>query len=72
MIDWNDFDRAIIVSSDGDFYSLIDHLYTNNKLEAVLSPDKNNCSSILRQSAKDKIRYMDNLKQKLEYKKSTA
>ncbi len=72
MLDWNEFDKAIIISSDGDFYSLVDHLYKHNKLEAVLSPDKKNCSSLLRQSAKDKIRYMDNLKKKLEYKKNTA
>ena len=72
MIEWNNFDKAIIISSDGDFYSLVDHLYTNGKLETVLSPDKKNCSTLLKRTAKEKIRFMDNLRQKLEYKKSTA
>lgn len=72
IIEINDYDKAIIVSSDGDFYSLVDHLYKQNKLETVLSPDKKNCSSLLKQSAKEKIRYMDNLKQRLEYKKKNT
>jgi uncharacterized LabA/DUF88 family protein len=72
MIEWANFDKAIIVSSDGDFYSLVEHLHTHNKLETVLSPDENNCSTLLKKSAKEKIRFMANLRQKLEYKKSTA
>lgn len=67
-----EYDRAVIVSSDGDFYSLVQYLYENKKLQAVLSPDKKNCAALLRQSAKEKIVYMDNLRKKLEYKKSTA
>ncbi len=72
MLEWGDYDKAVIVTSDGDFYSLVEHLYKHKKLETVLSPDKKNCSSLLKQSAKEKIRFMDNLRQKLEYKKSTA
>jgi uncharacterized LabA/DUF88 family protein len=72
MVQWNDYAKAVIVSSDGDFYSLVEHLNSNRKLETVLSPDKTNCSTLLKKAAKDKIRFMDNLKQKLEYKKSTA
>ncbi len=69
MMDWNNFEKAVIVSSDGDFYSLVEHLYTHDKLEVVLSSYIKNCSGLLRQTAKEKMRYMDNLKQKLEYKK---
>lgn len=72
MIEWNNYEKAVVVSSDGDFYSLVKHLYSSNKLETVLSPDEDNCSTLLKKSAKDKIRFMDNLRQKLEYKKSTA
>ena len=72
MIEYENYNKAIIVSSDGDFYSLVKHLYDSNKLEIVLSPEKKNCSSLLCQSAKEKIWFMDNLQQKLEYKKSTA
>jgi uncharacterized LabA/DUF88 family protein len=55
MTEWSNFEKAVMVSSDGDFYSLVEHLNKSNKLETVLSPDKNNCSTLLQKSAKDKI-----------------
>ena len=67
-LELNDYDKAVIVSSDGDFYSLVQYLYDNNKLEVVLSPDIKNCSSLLKQTAKDKLQFMNNLRNKLEYK----
>ena len=75
VIELNNYDKAVIISSDGDFYSLAQYLYESDKLETVLSPDKKNCSGLLRQTAREKIRYMDNLRHRLEYeikKKSTA
>lgn len=75
MIDFheNKFERAVIVTSDGDFYSIVDYFYGKKKLFAVLSPNKKNCSVLLRRSAKEKMMYVDNLKEKLEHKrKSTA
>ena len=75
MIDFheNKFDKAVIATSDGDFYSLVDYFYLQNKLKNVLSPNKNNCSSLLRKLGKEKMIYLGNLREKLEYKtKSTA
>lgn len=72
MIDYPNYDRAVLVSSDGDFYSLARHLYNNQKLLAVLSPHKKTCSHLLRKSAKDKMMYMDTLREKLAKRKSTA
>lgn len=69
MIDYNVYEKAVIVSSDGDFYSLVNHLYKNCKLERVISPYKKTCSTLLKKTAKEKIVFIDNLKQKLEYKK---
>ena len=68
MIDYNNYDRAIIVSSDGDFYSLAKYLYENNKLRLVMSPYAKTCSVLLKKSAREKIVFMDNLQQKLKYK----
>jgi len=51
---------------------LVQHLYENNKLEIVLSPDEENCSSLLKQTAKEKIWFMNNLQDKLEYKKKST
>lgn len=68
MIDYPKYDKAVIVSSDGDFYSLVKYLYDNGKLKFVISPYIKTCSALLKQSAKEKIIFMDNLKEKLEYK----
>ncbi len=73
MIDYNNYEKAVIVTSDGDFYCLVKYLYENNKLKMVISPYIRTCSSLLKNSAKEKIVFMDNLRGKLEYKrKSTA
>lgn len=72
MIDYQNYDKAIIVSSDGDFYSLARYLYNNEKLEAVLSPHRRSCSSLLRKSAREKVRYMDVLKNRLAKRKGTV
>jgi uncharacterized LabA/DUF88 family protein len=68
MIDYNNYNKAVIVSSDGDFYCLVKYLYEHNKLQVVMSPYFKTCSILLKKSAKEKIVFMDNLKKKLEYK----
>ena len=68
-LDLRTYDKAVIVSSDGDFYSLVQYLYENNKLEVVLSPDIEHCSNLLKQTAKEKIWFMNELREKLEYKR---
>ncbi len=62
------YDKAIIATSDGDFYSLVKHLYENDKLLMVLSPYVNTCSKLLRKEAKEKIYSMHNLKKKIGLK----
>ena len=68
MIDYPKFNGAIIVSSDGDFYSVVKYLYDNKKLKFAMSPYVKTCSTLLKKSAKEKIVFMDNLKEKLREK----
>jgi len=68
MIEYPNYDKAIIVTSDGDFYSLVEYLYSKNKLKIVLASHKKKCSILLQKKAREKIDFMDNLKSKLEYK----
>ena len=70
MIEYPNYDKALIVSSDGDFYSLVKYLYEKNKLKYVMSSYLETCSTLLKKSAKEKILFMNNLKNKLEYKKN--
>ena len=68
MIDYKNYDKAIIITSDGDFYSVVKYLYEQNKLLFVMSPYIQTCSALLKKAAKEKIVFMDNLRKKLEYK----
>ena len=70
MIDYKKYHKAVIVTSDGDFYSLVKYLYDKNKLEKVLSPARRNCSILLKRTAKEKIVFMNNLEQRLKYSKT--
>lgn len=69
MIDYNKYEKAIIITSDGDFYCLVDYLYKEGKISTVLSPGDQTCSILLKRAAREKLFFMNNLKQKLEYKK---
>lgn len=67
MIDYDKYKKAIIVSGDGDFYSLIRYLYNKNKLLRVIAPNRKGSSVLLRKEAKEKILFLDDLKAKLKY-----
>ena len=70
MIDYNQYSKAVIISSDGDFYCLVNYLYNKNKLKMVISPCHKTCSILLKKSAKERIVFIDNLRKKLEYEKA--
>jgi len=61
------YDKAIIASNDGDFYSLVQYLNEKGRLEVVLSPNKKYCSTLLHRTAKGKIHFMNNMRDELEY-----
>ena len=48
MIDFNTYDKAIIVSGDGDFHCLIEYLKKQNKLYKIGIPNSKQYSSLLR------------------------
>ena len=72
IVEMDEYNKAVIVSNDGDFYSLVEYLYENKKLKVVLSPDENFCSNLLMQTAKEKIHFMNELRGKLEYKRKST
>lgn len=50
MIEYENYDKAIIVSGDGDFHCLIEYLESNHKLAKIIVPNKK-YSSLLRRFA---------------------
>ena len=67
------FEKAVLITSDGDFYSVVKFLYERGRLEKVISPYYKTCSTLLKSTAKEKLVFVNNLQKKLEYiKKNTA
>jgi len=64
MIEYPNYDRAIIVTGDGDFHCLIEYLEEKGKLARVIIPNRKKYSQLLWKFKKH-LDYMDNLKDKL-------
>ena len=64
----NQYDKAVIVSGDGDFYTLVQYLKSQGKLHTLLVPNEKAYSNLY-DSLDIKTDFVDDLRQKLEYKK---
>lgn len=69
MIEYKNYDKALVVTGDGDFYCLVDYLRKNNKLLNLMIPNKNSYSSLFRKMMTH-IVFMNNLRAMLEYNKN--
>jgi uncharacterized LabA/DUF88 family protein len=67
MIEYQNYDKALLVTGDGDFYCLVDYLRKNNKLLKLMVPNKYKFSSLLRRMMQH-IAFMNDLKDKLVYR----
>lgn len=71
MIDFNQYEKAVIVTSDGDFQCLVRYLSEKGKLARVLSPNRAECSALLKKATGPNIDFLEDARRKLEYKKGT-
>jgi len=69
MIDWDNYDQAVIVSGDADFYCLVSYLNQHNKLSALIVPNQRHFNNVLADAAKDRLQYLNNLRRQLEYRR---
>ena len=65
MIQFPNYNKAVIVTGDGDFYCLVEHLSKKNKLKRLLIPNQSKFSRLLYEFIKD-IEFVSNLRSKLE------
>lgn len=72
MIDYPHYDKAVLVTGDGDFYCLINHLQEKNKLHTILAPTAENCSSLIRKIVQGELTLVSDLRKKIEYKRRLA
>lgn len=68
MIEYPNYDQAVIVTGDGDFHCLVEHLNGQGKLLRLLVPDARKYSVLLKKAAPDRLDFMNNLQGKLEYR----
>ena len=64
------YDKAIIVTGDGDYYFLAKYLLRNNKLLQLLMPSRNKSAKIYKNNRfRNYINYISKMKSKLEKQK---
>lgn len=68
MIEYTNYDKAVIVTGDGDFYCLVKYLKNTGKLLKLIVPDACRYSSLLRKFA-PYIIGVNKLRNKLTYEK---
>lgn len=73
MIDIDKYEKAVIVTSDGDYACLVEHLHSQGKLECLIASSRGGCSYLLRKQH-DRIRifYLDDVIRDLYMRKETS
>lgn len=64
MIEWDNYENALIISGDGDFHCLVEHLIKHEKLLKLVIPNSRKYSALLR-TFHDRIVYLDTLRSKI-------
>jgi len=70
MIEFINFEKAVIVTGDGDFYCLVEYLIKHGKLLKVLIPNQFSYSGLLKRLSPPDFNifdFMNSLENKLEY-----
>ncbi len=67
ILEISNYDKAVIVSGDGDYYCLVKHLKKENKLKSLVIPNRNRYSSLLREFSLE-MAFVTDLRHKVEYK----
>jgi uncharacterized LabA/DUF88 family protein len=70
-IEYQNYDQAVIISGDGDFYCLHEFLNKNHKLLKIIIPNKHSESSLLKKFQKFKL-FLYREKDKLEYRQKKS
>ncbi|MEK7652891.1 MAG: NYN domain-containing protein [Patescibacteria group bacterium] len=68
MIEYPNYNKAVVVTGDGDFHCLIEYLELKNKIERLIIPNKFKYSSLLRKFS-HLIAFLNNTKDKLSFSK---
>lgn len=67
MIEFPNYDKAVIVTGDGDFHCLLEYLEGKDKLGSLIIPNKHRYSALLRRFLRHMV-YLGELRSRLEQK----
>ena len=73
MIDLNNYAKAVIITSDGDYACLVEYLHDKGKLECLVACSRGGCSYLLRK-LHDRIQivYLDDIMRDLYKRRETS
>jgi len=66
LLDSSIYDKAVLITSDGDFDNLVKRLLLQDKLRIVFAPCKDGCSWLLRSATRGRIAFIDDYRNELE------
>ncbi len=74
MIEYNNYQQAVLVTGDGDFGCLVKYFFKQDKLRRLIIPNKFRYSKLLRLALPQSslITFMNDLRKLLEYKNSAS
>lgn len=68
MIEYPNYNQAVLITGDGDFVCLMKYLEKQKKLLQVIAPTLENCSKLIREVIGKKLSFVADLQSKLSYK----
>ena len=66
MVEYGNYEKAIVITGDGDFHCLVEYLVKQDKLEKLLIPNKASYSALLKRFDSQFLAFISDLKKKLE------
>lgn len=73
VLDINNYQKAVLITSDGDYACLVDYLIDMNKFECLIACSRGKCSSLLKKRHfKMKIYYLDDIIRDLYKRRETS
>jgi len=75
MIEYTNYNKAVIVTGDGDFHCLVEYLVDQNKLKQVLIPNEFRYSALLKKINKTNEKYfsfISQMRKKFEYENNNG
>ena len=66
MVEYGNYEKAIVITGDGDFHCLVEYLVKQDKLEKLLIPNKASYSALLKRFDSQVLAFISDLKKKLE------